>query len=404
MPVMDASPHPDPPHSAERIVQATRDYYGLDQDRPDRLLHRAERSDPKFRLTLLSAYHHAHPGALSASRVHELDEARARLAAYAAVRDRLAQVVPGLSPVKGLAISACYPAPLLRHQGDLDLHVPDEAGLWRAAQALISDGWQHTDLAVRQVDHAPAHLLTFYRPHGDDLARPLYVELTDVAWLGDGRRSMPRRTLPATAAADGAAREGLPADDVVTSLLFLCLEGLERALGLRDAVDTWLLAVRLTAEDRALLTDLIDRLGLHDGYRRMVAAAGRAGLLADGGLLPGAPRPRRRRPTLRRPDIAVLNWLQWAGFYRGPSRLRSAVWERLSMRIDAPTAFRGGMWAFGIPAEALGDHARTPALGDTPPALQETAVLRGRRRLSTPLGDFLLVSGPRVPAGILDAA
>ncbi|WP_042365262.1 nucleotidyltransferase family protein [Streptacidiphilus neutrinimicus] len=388
-PTQAGSPRADAQHPAARIVQATRDYYKLDLDRPDRLLHRVERADPKFRLTLLSAYDHAHPGALAASRLNELHEARARIQAYAAVRDSLVSLVPGLRPVKGLAISACYPAPLLRHQGDLDLHAPDEAGLWRAAQALIADGWQLTDLGVRQVERAPAHLLTFCLPHGDDLARPIYVELTDVAWLGDGRRSTPRRSLPAS-----------PSDGAVTSLLFLSLEAFERPLGLRDAVDSWLLAARLTEHDRALLVGLVGRLRLHDAYRRLLATVERGGLLAESGL-PDVPSPSRRRPALCRPDAAALRWLQWAGFYRGPSRLRDAAWERLAMRVDAPRALRFGLWTFGVPAEALGVHDQPQADGTAAAVPQDKAVLRGRRRLATPVGDFFLVAGPQVPADIL---
>lgn len=166
------------------------------------------------------------PGSLA-----ELDRMERRAATYRAIAEDLTGS-PGTRVLKGPSLAARYPEGVLRPLGDLDVVVPDEAGLWRAASRVLAD-WpvDRMDITVLHTAGTRHTALALCWPSEDPMIDPeLKVEICTFAYPGDSG-SVPLRA-------------GTPPEQVLADLLALAEERFQRPFTVKDMLDV---AVVLTS-------------------------------------------------------------------------------------------------------------------------------------------------------------
>lgn len=160
----------------------------------------------------------------------ELERARDRAACYQDVCD---EVISATSArvVKGPSLAALYPEGLCRPVGDLDVVVENEEGLWAALQAISTViGIDNLDVGVSLFGNAGEHMVAQAAWPARDpiLDRFCSVDICTAGFAGDGEMIEPRRTLPA--------------DRLLTDLLSIAEERFQRAFGVRDVIDVYVLS------------------------------------------------------------------------------------------------------------------------------------------------------------------
>ncbi|MFJ5840488.1 hypothetical protein ACIQGO_27710 [Streptomyces shenzhenensis] len=299
------------------------------------------------------------PGSLA-----ELDRMERRAAVYRTIAEDLT-ASPGTRVLKGPSLAARYPRGVLRPLGDLDVVVPDEVHLWRAASRVLTD-WpvDHMDLTVLHTAGTRHTALALCWPSEDPMLDPeLKVEICTFAYPGDSG-GVPLRA-------------GTPTEQVLVDLLALAEERFQRPFTVKDVLDV---AVVLTSPDLPPLAAVVraaDRFRLTPELLELCRAVLEVRSLActvPGGLIraleEAAPVEQDRRRAGARPATAP------AGTVRE--------------RLDA------GLPAYGM----LLRSADTPAT-DTCAVVEDFSA---GTLLRTPIGDFLLVDGEIVDPELYEAA
>lgn len=175
-----------------------------------------------------------------------LARARRRARHYERVLERVSAQT-SVTAMKGPSLSHYYPAGVLRPQGDLDLVVPDEAELWRAARILCE---KEPHGAWVTLFGAPERHLAFTLTWDAEeplLDPQLKVELLTAALLGDFD-AVPVRVRP-------------PRDRLLSNLVCLAEERLQRDFHPRDALDLYAMS-RHPLPTAAELVETADRYRL----------------------------------------------------------------------------------------------------------------------------------------------
>jgi hypothetical protein len=157
---------------------------------------------------------------------NELQRALARAADY----DNLCAAIAPITPfqvVKGPQLARRYPDGARRPVGDLDVVVPDQASLWRAAYEVIAR--RPTDNVDFSLFGAGYIVLTVtWAPEDPILDEDLSTEISNAALPGEFH------AVPVRAA--------LPDDDWTAALIALAEERLQRPFDAKDAIDLVTLA------------------------------------------------------------------------------------------------------------------------------------------------------------------
>ncbi|GAA4055925.1 hypothetical protein GCM10022248_24220 [Nonomuraea soli] len=358
--------------NAEQLVATLELVTGEEMETPGEVLYVARREQPSLVATLLSAWE-SEGRRLSPTLAHELEQQRGRMAFYRGQWERLADRPVSL---KGLEVADRYPGRLLRYMNDLDLWVPERDRLWAMTGGLLDEGWSmHTATFVRFGGRTEV-IVSLRRLPDDPYGLPYGIELSTVAYIGDGIGA-PHRT-------------GAPQDPVVKNLLALIYERFEQRYRARDLVDA---AVLLAGADRDTLARCAEAIGeaeLWPEYAELASLLERSPF--DVPELPGDrraqlrdSRSRRRARVLgamRRPVRLAARTLQL-------SRPGAAILERLTPKA----ALDAGMILFALPVEG---GERTDEL-----TLRE----QGRALWAhTPVGRFILVHGTEVDEDLLAGA
>ncbi|AUG78258.1 hypothetical protein CFP65_3465 [Kitasatospora sp. MMS16-BH015] len=357
-----ASTAPPPPPLRPVTLELLRHLLGVEAHETARtLMRRAEQASSALPQLVVSAAVAEGLPIGSGSR-DLLRRARERAARYAELYARLAAELP-VRLVKGLSLGERYPAPLLRPVGDLDLVLPGEDELWRAA-VLIAERvpLDRADLALsRDGDRTDLTLGLHWAAEDDFLDRPYNVELATLPFpRTPGGPVSPHRTLPAAP---------WPAD-----LLSLAEERFQRPFHAKDVVDVLVLFAapdRLTPE--ALATAATGH-HLAPELRELLAQT-REGTEAE-----------QLDPYLRALDAPAAAELAARQPAERPSQASATVEGRLA----------AGLPVYGMP---LGTPAARPGLTRAHRHDAEGVCL-----LRTPIGDYLLVCGELVTQAAYDTA
>ncbi|MGW2254927.1 hypothetical protein ACWCXH_32800 [Kitasatospora sp. NPDC001660] len=283
----------------------------------------------------------------------ELRRMGARVEDYRRLAELLTAAVPGARVLKGPALGRHWPAALLRPCGDLDVHVPDAAALWRAVRA-VADHRPLYDLDVTVLRRGDVlHWVVVLRWQAEDPVLDIdhRVELATFAYPGD------------LGVVD--VRTGPPAHQAVADLLALAEERFDRPFGPKDLLD---LAFVLRSTDCPPLPEL-------------AAAAERF----------------RLAPELR----------ELAERLHGVADLTSPAAERLLILLDGPAEReRAARAARPLPDAELPLHGfrLTAAVRVRHSDTVEFVRFDGGTVLRCPVGDFLLVDSDRVDPDVHDAA
>ncbi|MFJ8962757.1 hypothetical protein ACIRG5_25530 [Lentzea sp. NPDC102401] len=205
-----------------------RDLLGVGEHESDRAVVRAARSaSPPLTQTVISVAARGKTP-IGTGSTDELRRARSRAARYASLHEAISAVTPARM-LKGSSIARFYPPGLVRAGNDVDLLVPDEVSLWKAAR-VVGDRAEITsaDVSVLCLD-GRAHLVLGLSWESEDplLDRDFRAEISTLALVGDYLRVRPRTTLPD----DGA----------LAALVCLAEERFQREFGVRDVLDTLLM-------------------------------------------------------------------------------------------------------------------------------------------------------------------
>lgn len=154
----------------------------------------------------------------------ELRRARSRAVRYAALYREISAVTSARM-LKGAAVARYYPSDLVRSSNDVDLLVPDEAALWKAARVVCGQAeLTSANVALLQVD-GRAHVVLGLSWESEDplLDRDFRTEISTLALVGDYVRVRPRTTLPDS--------------EPLAALMCLAEERFQREFGTRDVLD-----------------------------------------------------------------------------------------------------------------------------------------------------------------------
>ncbi|MFG1942874.1 hypothetical protein [Nonomuraea sp. NPDC048826] len=361
-----------PEVGADELVATLELITGEEMETPGEVLYVARRTQPSLVATLLSAWEReGRP--LSPTLAHELEQQRGRMAFY---RDQWERLPDRPVSLKGLEFADRYPGGLVRYMNDLDLWVPDRDRLWELTGWLLAEGWSmHTASFVR-LGGAPQVVVSLRRLPDDPYALPYGIELSTLAYIGDGIVA--------------PHRAHAPADPVVKNLLALLYERFEQPYRVRDLIDAALL---LGGADEATLARCAPAVGaweLWPEYAELARLLRQSPFAVPD--LPGERRAQVRRSRSRR-RARVLRGL------RRPLRLAAttlqlrrpgaAILDRLSPRA----ALEAGLVLFALPVEG---GERTDAL-----TLREYG---GAMWAHTPVGRFILVHGTEVDEDLLAGA
>ncbi|MGW0801466.1 hypothetical protein [Nonomuraea sp. NPDC002799] len=361
-----------PALSAEQVVATLELITGQEMETPGEVLHVARCEQPSLVATLLSAWE-SEGQRLSPALTHELAQQRGRMAFYREQWERLPDRPVSL---KGLEFADRYPGGLLRYMNDLDLWVPERDRLWTLTGWLLAQGWSmHTATFVRFGGGIEV-IVSLRRLPDDPHGLPYGIELSTLAYIGDGIGA-PHRT-------------GAPQDQVVKNLLALVYERFEQRYRARDLVDA---AVLLGGADEATLARCALAIGeaeVWPEYAELARLLERSPF--DVPELPGErraqvrqSRSRRRARVLR----ALRRPLRLAATTLQLRRPESALLERLSPRA----ALKSGLILFALPVEG----------GE----LTDVLTLRehgGALWAHTPVGRFILVHGTEVDEDLMAGA
>lgn len=277
--------------------------------------------------------------------------------------------------MKGSAIAARYPKPLLRSSGDLDLAVSDD-GFWRAAAAVLAEGFTLDAIAVLPgEDGRPGFTLHAFRT-GTATDHDDHVDLASAPWIGDLWHSRPSWQ-PFDAIPDPALRQ----------LLLVAAERWERPFGLRDLIDT---AVLVAGSDRSGMASLLRQaaqVGVGTALAELLGSAANLGLIDDDSMpdrsrrrgVPGVVGGIRRQVRMGMSG-APLRRLESAYMFRR-RRLAGRVFNLVTGGLPARLAVSRGLAAFGVRVD------------DAPGCPDGAVAWRDRDRLGTPIGTFALTTG-----------
>ncbi|WP_433071255.1 hypothetical protein [Nonomuraea sp. CA-218870] len=361
-----------PEVGAEQLVATLELITGEEMETPGEVLHVARREQPSLVATLLSAWE-SEGRRLSPALAHELEQQRGRMAFY---RGQWARLPARPVSLKGLEFADRYPGGLVRYMNDLDLWVPDRDRLWALTGWLLGEGWSmHTATFVRFGGDMEM-IVSLRRLPDDPYGLPYGIELSTVAYLGDG--------------IGAPHRADAPADPVVKNLLALLYERFEQRYRARDVVDAALLLGGAGGAALARCAEAVGRAELWPEYAELARLLRHSPFEAP--ELPGDRRAQVRQSRARR-RVRMLRAL------RRPVRLAAttlqlrrpgaAVLERLSPRA----ALGAGLILFALPVEG---GERTDAL-----TLREYG---GALWAHTPVGRFILVHGTEVDEALLAGA
>ncbi|MFE2298700.1 hypothetical protein ACFXAW_10915 [Streptomyces sp. NPDC059445] len=345
----------------------------------DSVLETARDSRHKLAATLLSLW--AENGeALTEAETAELRLHQERIDHYRGVWSRLRTAAPGASLLKGTTIAALYPPGVLRAAGDLDVLCPGHTEVWDCARHLAATGWElgaFTVSPARAGDSVPLHLgAEFLSPAPEPSPDPYAVGLFTAEIVTEVRAPAWQLTRPSPS-------------PLAASAVTLVAERWERPFRSRDLLDLALLLQHLDDTGiRQLRTDLT-RTGLWPEWREALRAVARLG------WRPAVTLPHTRgaaaRARLRRAAHATARWsspvrapalIAQSGIEGDGGPLTYLASEFAHRAIGARRLLGAGLPLFGVPLEdEPTDRLRLDDVG-------RHLVAR------TPLGSFLLVSGP----------
>ncbi|MFD5515493.1 hypothetical protein [Streptomyces sp. NPDC127066] len=333
----------------------------------------------KLAATLLSLW--AEDGeALTEAETAELRLHRERVDHYRRVWSGLRTAAPGVSLLKGMTIAGLYPPGVLRAAGDLDVVCPGHEELWSSARHLTATGWELAAFTVspaRSGDAVPLHLGAEFRsPAPEPSPDPYAVGLFTAEIVTEVRAPAWQLVRPSRS-------------PLAVCAVALVAERWERPFRSRDLLDLALLLQHLDETGvRQLRTDLT-RTGLWPEWREALRAMARLG------WRPAAAPSRTRAAAVR---TRLLRAMRTVALWSSPVRASAVIAQsgiegeggRLA-ELASDLAHRGfgarrllgaGLPLFGVPLD--GEPADRLRLDDV-----------GRHLVArTPLGSFLLVSGP----------
>jgi hypothetical protein len=346
------------------------------------------RFQPSFAATLYSAWK-AEGLELNQGLAFDLESARARIDFYRSLAGQLSDAVPGLTPVKGLAVADLYPGGLVRAMNDLDYVVTDERDLWQAVSILVADGWDIDTATFTTISGSLHVMVSMRRPHPDPCLPQHGVEIMTYCSFGD--------------LCGGPLLISLPAawqPPAIKNTLMLLYERFEQPYRARDLIDASLLLASASGEQVAELMSAIGRLGLQPEYGELAERTGAAGLgplpVPPQGWLAGpaarAGRAVRSASQFTRPLAGAARHLQRRRLTGRPLWPERKAWAAVSRLLPPGAAVTAGLLGFALPL-------------DGPPPAVRTAVLRQEGKLAwvdTPVARFLLTVGDEVDQSAVD--
>ncbi|WP_255945413.1 nucleotidyltransferase family protein [Streptomyces odontomachi] len=198
---------------------------GLDPEEPLRNLVRGARELPGRLVPLVLSVAARQGESLGSGCTDEIRRMRARVEDYRALATHLLADIPGARVLKGPSLAERYPAGVLRPCGDLDVYVPDETALWRAAISVLGTR-PVSDVNVTVLDGTGrTHWVVVLRWPGLDpvLDAEHRVELATFAYPG----------LPGVV----PVRAEPPEDQAMGDLLALAEEAFQRSFTIKDVLD-----------------------------------------------------------------------------------------------------------------------------------------------------------------------
>lgn len=356
-----------PAEDASAIVDLARRYFEVPYDDVDSLCEYVSEKEYRLLPTLLGALGDIVPDEASWPLLH----ARRRHATMLELTEKVRTVAAGAAPLKGAALATLYPDEAPRWQNDLDLWVDDDEQFWRVVRMLYDDGWSAIGFAIRMVEGRLVYLVELEHPPDHPFAPPRWLEMTTLAWAGNGY-GMPPLLEPPLPLADG---------DITAHLLYALADCWDGEPKLRDLLDFHFAAHGAPPEPARLAA----ALGAHDmwpDYNDLHDRMRRAGL--DHGWLPApdrrGAREARARRALRSARLAAAfrpgrpTLLQSAYIYHRGFPLVRRSWGVLGGRADVQQALDAGMWVYGM---QIDDHdAGTGLLPRLRPPLLDSVVGR----------------------------
>ncbi|HVB43700.1 MAG TPA: hypothetical protein VNF47_13485 [Streptosporangiaceae bacterium] len=374
--------------TADNVLDALTLCSGKLATRPDEIVDLVHRAEPGLAVTLFSAWE-ADGIDLSPALRGEVEAVRQRMDFYRAVTEHLRAKVPELTTIKGLEVADLYPAGLVRNMTDIDVVAPSESAQWDIAALLIQDGWELDSGTAVCVGGELRVMISMLLPHEDRYQAPYSAEISTLYTLGNLGGIPPVLGLP--------AQWQTPA---IKNLLMLLNERYEQPFRAKDLIDSALLHEQLGGTEVDLLHQAVIELCLAAEYRELAGLVRTAGL-ASLPPLPGgrwtttkvrARRAARQVRLLPRPVAFTGRNLQRRLMQGRTGRAGGIAWHALSRRIQAASAVRAGLVAFGLPLEG-------------PPPDVPSAVLCRRNRIAwvdTPVARFLLTIGEDVTQAAVD--
>ncbi|MFY1653073.1 hypothetical protein ACN27J_19550 [Solwaraspora sp. WMMB762] len=181
--------------SADDVLNALSVCCGEPLEDPAEAVAALRQGQPSLTATLYSAWA-ADGVTLDPGIAYDLELATSRVTFYRTVAAELAARVSDLTPIKGLEVADRYPAGLGRTMNDLDYVAGTEAALWRAAGLLIDDGWDlHTGTFACFGDRLHM-MVSLRRPHESRFVLPYGVEIATWWSLGDLAGVPPLTAMP----------------------------------------------------------------------------------------------------------------------------------------------------------------------------------------------------------------
>jgi hypothetical protein len=278
---------------------------------------------------------------------------------------------------------------MVRYMNDLDFIASSQPALWQAVSLLTGEGWALDTATFSHIGGGLQVMVSLRQLPEDRFQLPYGVELATYYTLGNQGGIPPIVRLP--------EKWRTPA---IKNTIMLLHERYEQPFRARDLVDAALLQESLPGDQIGALHEAIITLGLAVEYTELVRRVGQTALRPlqplPGGQWTTA-RVRARRLArgagfFTRPVAGTGRHLQRRLMAGKPGRAEGLAWEAVQRQLNATTAVRAGLLAFGLPLE-----------GPRPDVA--AAVLHRRGKMAwadTPAGRFLLTVGDYVSQSAVD--
>jgi hypothetical protein len=304
----------------------------------------------------------------------EIEECRQRGRALAGIEEQVRQLAANARTVKGSAVSARYPAGLVRFQSDIDVVLDSTAEVLALGRKLETLGWQPMSLTAFSAGGQRQLLLNLWHA-GADSGRPFHLDIASAELVGD-LLGVPARGATST-------------NEDVRALVAAVAGRLQRPFHLRDVLDAALLLAALDAPARQEVSELLGQLGLRPEAAELQRLLTRWAAWAP--ALPAAAGRGARRPWQR--DLAAVLGM------RGPARQRLARLCQHELVYGSRTKLAGR--CLGLLTGDLGaSQAAENGLLTWGVRLDEGVQVPARWRAEVqdgPLGAWLMVPTPVVP-------